>query len=804
MNTSLSEVLSDPAEWRTTLNSLAYKGITQHHIERWVWVLSAEDGDARIERFVSDGSHKPIFLLFQLLRRDETFRKGSSLISMCDYIAQHYCRSKLALDQFGPLPRGAIRRSLDNRLNMSPKQFAILLRLLVHHCIRIWPSAIVTLSRLVAQYIESIPAVSHTTTKPRKSGYQARCFIFNHALQLFESAPKLRPLAQARYNWRAQKVLLTLSTSLQTPLVINQMSYRAIRKVMLRLRKSDAEQKVATRLTKTWPPYRQEWDGMDERRRPEEDLSRSVQAGALMREAGYGDDPLDGTLGVLGGAVPDESPTIQTRSMTPRPWKGQYANQNVYSPWAAKIKTARNAQEAWNLFKAPPIEGLKPNFEVYAEMFAKLFAKEVDPTTAVLPGEGTEVFPVHDANLTEFEKARLQPPNPYELYKTMLHEGLRPVGHCLAALVKNAPTVQVAGHYLRDSPLDKKAVDLLTSFTVDSIPPTSAPSAASLLRKIPLAIVNAYISLLCRLQLRWPRGMEMQRKAPRDRLGHIQRAIRLAELRLPLNSRDGPDYKEPWHSILRALARSDIVLDPRGDLDARHNAMMTLSTFMQVFERVRSAVGLDVVLFEQLRRVLHKAVKSRLFEESNGPGDSNQQTASGSIVQRAHNALKTSFREITSASSSTGIRGGLEYPVLQHDVSADHLQGYIRTMGFLNDIDEMVFVMEWMLQSWDHDSVLEAAKSPDTRHHAMMSYAFTFFRAFAEHQVSADVMRRLENRLRQLNDEKGCTWLWPTEEEVESYVLADRSRDADKFWAMVHRQQDVCERAGGAQNSMYA
>jgi len=786
LQTNMSECLSDLAEWRTRLNSLAFKGITQEHLNHWVWILEGQDADTRIQRFVSTEIHKPIFLLLQLLRKDETFHKGSSVMALINYTARYHVRwrTPLAGDD---LPFGSIRRTLDPRLNMTTKHFALVLRLIVHHVLRVWPSAIPAVARLVASYIESI----RPGGKNAPGVMTQQSFIFNYALQLFQQKSPLSPVSQMKYNWKAQKILLTLSTGMRQPIPIARQSYRAIRRVMLALPKSESENRSAVRLAKTWPPYRQAWDGLDQKRRPEDNLSRTVKAGFVLRESGFPDEEQDRTLAVLGGASPEEAPTIQTRSLSPRTWTGRYASLNIYSTWAARVRATRNAHEAWRMLKTPPLEGIRPNFQVYAEMFEKLSAAVVRPQSAALPGDGREVFPFHDANLSAFEKARLKPPSAAEVYRQMLQDGNRPVGKCLAVLVRHASTLPEAIQYLRDSPLDKAAVSILVS--TDELSPFDA-SPSAMLRKIPLQIFDAYVSLLCHLQPRI--GIERTTKEKWARIPYLRRAIQLAGLRLSPDTSEGRTCKGPWHTILRTLAAPKVLLDEGGARSKRSNDLQCLAFFLKVFTRVKKLMGLDVVLFESLCNAILKVANTGNFRNTTVASAMDPRLVSRAealepeeLVSCAYAILLASFRELTatshppsSSSEATGADAAeqLEFPSLYHEIGAVHLQAYIRALGFLGDIDEMVRVMRWMLDAWEDPSLLPTARDPAHAHHAMLMRAFTFFRAFAENALSVDTMRQLEDRAHELNDRHGCTWLWPTSEDVDRYVRYDE-RQA-RFW----------------------
>ncbi|KAJ9148476.1 Prefoldin subunit [Pleurostoma richardsiae] len=784
VQTSLSECLGDSGQWRARLNSLAFKGISEADLDRWYWILSAEDGDAKIERLVSTPGHKPIFVLYQILNRDESIVKGRSLMTVFDYIAQQYCQRKgKKHDQH--LSWGATRRSLDNSLNMTPEHFCVLLRRLVHHVMRTWPSSIVTVARLVSTYIESISNDTLPKKTTGRSGYAARCFVFNYALQLFHQRPLTNALAQRQFNWKAQKTLLALSTRLKRPLVIDGQSFRAIRRVMIGLTKSDAERKVAGRLAKTWPPYREEWDGVDERRKLEDDWSMSVKAGNLRREAGYGDASVDHTLGVLGGAITDEAPSIQTRSLPPRTWQGRHAILNVFSDWAARVQATRNAHEAWHLFSNGPKGGFKPNFQVYAEMFEKIFAEEARSPN-VLPGDNKLVFPVHDVNLSDFEKARLRPPSVDELYSRMLRDGNRPVGKCLALLIYHAPSLETALQYLQDSPLSRKAIADLTA-------PNRTES--TYLKEIPLPVFSAYVSLLCRLQPATRLRFTLEGETSPRLYNCLSHAMRLAELRLSYNPHETRQFKAPWHNIMKALAKKNTVFNPI--LSQQENDAEALAIFLKIFAKMKKSSGLDAISFYYLNGVLRKALKWDDMSDTPGSGRAAEDSIAGvryrhpnisQLVQHAHHELKEGFRELTSPVESEIVsEEDAEVPTFYHDVGAVHLHSYTRTLGMLGDVDEMIRVMEWMLNAWDQDGALEDAKDPSHKESEQMSHVFAFFRAFSEDQVPAEVVQRVKSKLEQLGEEKGCTWRWPDTKDVELYLGGDSQQGAQRFRASSSR-----------------
>ncbi|CAK7240464.1 MAG: hypothetical protein STHCBS139747_001906 [Sporothrix thermara] len=701
--TSLSESLCDAETWRTRLNSLAFKGITEGDIQSWLWILAAQDPDERIARFVADEARpKPVFLLFQLLRRDETFHKGRSLTGLYNYIARHHVHSRMR-PPASELPFGAVRRAVDPALNMAPSTFATLLRLLVHHYLRLWPSALPAVARLVVAYVETLPRM---VKRGEQQAFADACRIFNYALVLFQRRSPVSPVFQMRYNWRAQKVLLAMSTTLARPLLINRAGFRAIRRVLLALGKSPAERNVALRMARTWPPYRRDWDGRDELRQAQDDFSRSAQAGVLMREAGYAEAEHDRALGVLGGVLPGESPTVQTRSLSPRTWTGFRASLNVFSTWAARVKATRDVNEAWHEFQAAPDDtdgngnALRPNIQVYAEMFKKLVAMPVDfhPTPPgsssstgqavgrhgkeLLPGDAKEVYPVNDATLTAFEKQRLRPPTLAVLYAQMLHDdGIRPVGDCLSVLLQHAPTLDAAMKYLHDSPLDKAAIAALKLPRASHISPAPTsnnahahsspfsstrqssrrllkrqqpqepeqPITLELLRNIPLANLSAYIVLMCRFQPRLT--AEAARLGKQRRTALIHHAIQLSARRLPPSTEEGRTYKAPWHTIMRTLAQPKLMVSPQHTGDRRFHDTEALYLALRVFDQVSQAGGVDVILFDSLCRVMQKSLRwTNPTLVSAVSADSVEDESE--LLQTAHSSLVAAFEEMTMLSRS--------------------------------------------------------------------------------------------------------------------------------------------------------
>ncbi|KAI1112372.1 hypothetical protein F5Y14DRAFT_421954 [Nemania sp. NC0429] len=730
------------ADWDDALNGLAQRGWSKDHLDHWIWILSGENGDARVERLLSP-SHlhpKPIFLLLLLLRSNESFRKPESLISLIHYTSTHHMARTC-----GTTPE----EQAHPRHVLTVTQFICLMRRLSYHVKIVHPPSIIAVAHLIADYIKSIPNDPHHTH--HRTDYYHQCLVYNVALVCLRVPTPKDPLINMELNWRAQRFLLATSDGLDKPLIINKRTYQAIRKVLVGLKKSRGEKAVALRYAKSWPPYRQDFDGRDVKRTAADDMSRSVRAGVLMVEAGYPPSDYDRALDVLGGSN-QGSPTIQTRSLPPKQWMGPKEGWNIYSHWAMSVRATRNAQEAWRIFnRFPGMPGLAPNREVYSEMFLKLQAATVDPEPGsdLLPGESRETFPVHDANYSPYELARLSPPTVPELYDEMISRGIRPGGYGLHSLVSHATSVEEGLRYLQDSGIPSEVIKSMAVFR--------QPSYAMLM-KVPLLSFSSFIRLLCRLQ---PdrRGRE---KVPVDELHRIRHAIKLVSIRLAPDTVEGTTFRSPWQMILQELTRPHIAI--RNGLTPENNVEV-LALFVEVFRSARNSIGIDADLFMLLCRVIQRAALSRLSSLSNS------RRAKGPLVPRAQDLfylITSTFSELTTPIAEKK-SASLQAAQFQYPLRSPHLHAYMRALGFLDAKKEMIRLAFWMLDNYGF--VDQEADRLGARGQAMIASTFCAFHAFAGSALAEDntVQQELQDRMDRLIA-NGGHWRWPTPEEVEGYL----------------------------------
>lgn len=763
---------TDPKSWQDRLNGLASRGHSAQDLEHWAWILMGETPDARIHRFVSTGAEKPVFLLDTLLQASQPIKQVESISLMLKYISDTH---------FPKQPTKPVRRPMDDRV------FLVLLRRLVRHVLRISPRLVVTLAAFARSYILDLPYTASVKGQVRRRQFHRRCVVFNAALRLFSAPAPMQPVLNMEFNWRAQRALLAMSDSLEHPLIIGKRSFQAIRKVLIAQPKSATERWRAARQRKSWPPFRQDFDGHDAVRTPEDEQSRSVRAGALMREAGYEEDDYDHALDALGGTA-QGLPTIQTRSLPPKHWEDENSYMNFYSSWAAQVRATRNAQEAWQRFNSfTDMDKVKPTHQVYAEMFFKLSARPADHSPDALPGDAREVYPIHDGNLSQYELARLAPPTVDELYERMRSQGIKPEGMCLQHLISNAPSLQHAERYLRDGLDDEEAVNSLfhTRFRIDY----------NVLRRVPLLVFSSYIQLLCRLQP-YRRGDE---KLPPHSLGYLRRAIKLTQTRLPPRTREGEFFRPPWHHIFRALARPHVAVV---NGPAINNESTVLSMFIAVYGAAKNAVGVDPEIFIYLCRTIQKVVEGYFVR-----GRMLGYTTSRDAIQYlmlSSDPLGVHMSEACQIFlESLGMLLGdaaaampsedwvpitdTSLPLARHYLGAQHLHAGMRTLAFLGDRQGMVKLAEWILR---HKDYVDREAARVSRGRAMVAKTLCAFQAFAGRALDQNT-RTLLNDLMEMGTPEG-SWRWPSAMEIEDYVTSDsRSAASVLYIEPYHRKPSV-------------
>ncbi|KAK1638923.1 hypothetical protein BDP81DRAFT_193566 [Colletotrichum phormii] len=807
LRSDIARLLCNSRQWQATLRQLSARGHTQANVSNWAWIIIPRDPDKRVERFLSRPGHKPLFVLFYLLTSRPYFQSSESLLGLLRYCNEWYAERRKSSDN--------APQAFDLDSVITPVLFGKLLDKLCQHASRLQPDALPDIAELSVAYIKILP---HGHRHPDKA-YRLQCQALNRALQAVSVVSKKSPYQYSSYNWTAVTKLLSLSSTSEKTLIIEEESYRAIRQVLLASPKTASERDTASTLASHWPPHRIMRDGMEEKAGPEAYQSRVVKAGVMMQEGGYSKKDFDLITDILGGMAPDGSPTVQTRANYPRHLRVEQG------AWAAQIRTTRNAQEAWALFKHPPESGMKPTFEVYRELIAKLSAKPAKAGHHNLPGDGREVFPYNDENLSDFERARTNPPSIRRIVEEMYAAGIPIRGPFLAGLIKQSPSVDIALHHVDCSSLDEG----LKGSIRQSLKDYQGLTGNALINP-PHDILHAFIDLLCRLQPN--RTSNTPPHISNKSMYSIHYAFQLAQMGWASADVSG---RAPWETILFNLGRSNIMVS---NSMPRENNIEVLHLAIKALKMAEGHSGLSLNMVTAFASVLRKAVQPRLGallakDAAKSPVNSEEQETGeteprnprvedaavsrtldedeeflslyqeqsnkvkipkgrvlrlpGSFSKLSHRQLlhpifqreelghgQTPIETVQKASSqlkaawrALATLGPASNPDVNKLVTAATINTYMRTLAFLGDREEMVLLMWWVVREWTP----KAGGDLSLAHARYLTRAFRAFRAYAEPLLDQEMVSALrEEVMAQSGSRNGGPMHWPSDEEVEEYI----------------------------------
>ncbi|KAJ0167392.1 hypothetical protein CTA2_2871 [Colletotrichum tanaceti] len=783
----LACVLWSDFKWKQISRRLASNGTSADDLSHWAWILLENQPDERVTKFLSRPCHKPRFLLFYIL--GGSLSSPKSLTRLLEYCREWYSGQE-TVDQPGEHSR--VFRA------MTPTMFSRVIKRLCRQASLVQPGAMPDIANLAVSYIQGIPCSRQVQEKV----YMFQCGVFNDAIQAVSYLSKVSPYEHSSSNWIAIRTLLSMSNRLAQPLIIERNSYRAIRHVLLALPKTDSERDTASTLSSSWPPYRVSRDGMEEKADTEDYLSRAVQVGFMMQAGGYGKIELDSIMDILGGMAPDGSPTIQTRANYPLHLKVPQGT------WAAMIRTTRNAQEAWALFNHPPEPGATPTPDVYLELMQKIAAKPANPAHNNLPGDGREVFPFDETNLSDYEKARLLPPSIPELLQEMFNAGVRLEGRMLAWLIGNqSSSFETALEYIDHSDLDEKAKhELRWCIEEYQRPSSDLPETPPLTsNNLPRGVARVIIALACHLQPHHPTGSP--HFIPGKNINSIHYAIRLAgTLWSSKNASNlGP---APWGLILKALSRPNIVVSPR------ENSFELIRLAFKVLEKVEARDVFNFNLFCSFAHVIRNTVWAKLpflldppvripvadkefmslykargpklmipegprvfrdpdladdetvgsWDEILTPIFKNSQSGVAKhrthyeIIQEASTKLKALWRKLAT-------KGPASRAYANSWVKATHINSYMRTLAAVGDVEEMVLLLCWVVRDWAPYAGRHLSREAAERLHG----ALCAFRAFAEPLLDESTVVSLRKEV-DMHRKEGGSVSWPNHGDIEAYT----------------------------------
>jgi hypothetical protein len=763
--------ISERASLGTTLHmsalpALERSGFSLEDVHLWAHILTAPTNEKVAQRYLSCQSRKPSFVLLEILRRSHL-----SAWSFHSLLVHSYHFTGIGAT---PLVRESGSEVIDvvpagYTLPLSPLEpskghdirpleyttFEVLACRLLRHARQVLPSAMVPISNMVVSYCQSLVG---DELDPSPKMYARLCKIYNMMLLRLSLPASVNPMRSTMYNWQAQRILLISAATFRPPLQLDKKAYRAVSRVLLASQKSPTERRYVSLMQRTWPPWRKELDGMDVKRPRDEDISRVVAALCRMSEAGYEEEAIDKALKILGGRESDGTPAIHTRRLTKirerhvtRGRHGRVCNKSEDSTveWAARITATRDVHEAWEAFQSFKRDGQRPSHAMYYAMFEKLIYRTLTDThrqsQEALAGDAKEALPVMDDNISESEKLRMQPPSLDTLFSQMVGDGIRPSGRCLEMLISNAPTLERVALYMNHGALPANILVELLRNPIDI--------RFSALKPVPDGIFEAFVRFLCRSRRRRitdPSKYVGQKESMACFKLHSDPIIHAFEL----VRRRQSSSRVVWYMVFRALARPDFIFDATRD---QHVNDITSWRLLEaaVGESLKAGVQLDADGFRYVCLGLEKALRAKPYVSHRA----------ASFVRNGPKLVKEIFANLTES-----MEAGYALPRLLHTITGYHLHTYVRLLGHTKDIDEVMFVLQWMAR---HNKELIMASNQGRNTSRLLRRSLVAVRAFFG---GTDVEEEVVDRLKAVMDQLDGRWAgWPTDDEVEHYLARGAS-----------------------------
>ncbi|KFY23915.1 hypothetical protein V493_05559 [Pseudogymnoascus sp. VKM F-4281 (FW-2241)] len=798
----LEELLkpSDAFFTDSILVSLQRLGCTPQDVRGWAWIVLAPDAQVATQRYLSaDTTFPPVAILTNILRMKrmhiKTLRK---LVSRVD----------AWLNKISNSP------TTKNRGILEDNSFQTVICGLLRHAREVDPLSFTSIAHLVSQYCSVITCVSGEARGFGAKDYTRLTDICRTIICRLSIPAAKSPMASMGYAWEAQQVILEAGNSLQPALELDARSYSAIACVLLADKKTEAESEAVSHLHRSWPPWKKVLDGMDARRQPEDDASRATRVLETMKTAGYPPTSFQTAISILGGRDTDGTPSIPTRTImhlarqkVPSNLTGKEPSKPVQeSPlkstdkstsasngnnsaiesgarWAARIRATRDVEEAWAAFRA--YQGL-PSQAMFHEMFLKIIYDKLNRLRVRVrhptPGDGLEVFPVENDNLSNYEIERKAPPDVRGLYDLMRAARLTPADRTLRHLLAQADSISWALRLLLDSGLPSEAVSALVrendQGSQNSFPNEVSPRRPKLLKQTenPLSrvrpdVFTAYIKLLTRLSLSTPNP---KRPLPTT---HLHTALALLK-----KHPSSPD--SAWHVFLRAAAAPKTLAPLHNNFPDRthprtydHAAAPYWNAVVRetVTDLQQTGVEIDPDVFQYAAYALYSTF---FAAHRRGVSDASEE------AERSLPVLQKLWDGVSEPSVEVGGVGG----DLVHPVKGTHILSYIRVLAIADCDAEIEQVLAWMVR---YQSTLGTVGRMRGNGITCLRRVIVAIRAFSERRDTErqcdgeseegeqqGMTERLSALAEQIEDEWGG---WPEEGEVDEYFRDGAERYGEDF-----------------------
>jgi hypothetical protein len=599
-----------------TMQVLRQRGYSVDDVVIWSRILSCSDPDQVVLDFVAmaddlstyGGSRLPTFLLMLILRTRSL--KAPSLRLLLNYIWAHYA--------------GRISESTSSAAPgmISLQTAMIMIVRLLRHARRAWPRGLEEIAALATKLIDREPEGILDLSHERIQGFS---HLYNRLLSLLAQPASLRPIFSVTIQQRAQFCLVRKMTTFEPHLPVTREGFRALTKVQLAHKKTEAEREWARSKALSWPPWKEALLGIE---LDSEDLgrhSRAIDVLSRMTEAGYSHLQWEQTARVLAGWDTDASPTIQTRLLLKQPLilrsvdvKLATKRSKLYAHrvWAARILATRTVKEAWACFTSYEDSLAQTSILPYNAMFARLlhagnvkFNRDAE-TTSVVPGDGNETWP-EPTSPHDFLWVPSDPPSVDELFDRMTKRGLRPRKYLLGDLLDNAGTLAAGVKYINAGKLRTIEKDILLGNTGKNLEVIRAAS-----NTIPDRVIAAFVRLLCRAPAEHEKSFALPKYPspdeatprethtgdPFDYARNFVAAIR-------------PSYRPIWYALFQGWKRRIFASQPQ----ALHRPWLSFLSLLHEIDGL--GIDLDFDGFRDIGEILEQIIlTNRLFLAGRAPG----------------------------------------------------------------------------------------------------------------------------------------------------------------------------------------
>ncbi|XHF97719.1 hypothetical protein AWENTII_001304 [Aspergillus wentii] len=496
---------------------LTVRGYSPVDVMSWAWIFSSNTVyEAVLRIFILQGDHRtkhgpvqevPPFIPLLLLRHKSLDAKTLRLLLIYSIhllngqpLPAVHSSIKPASDGMD-LPK--IQPSEPARPPVDPTMCTTFVVRLLYHARQVWPQAQLAIARAFAIYLTLPDPKESSSVIATQKMNQFRAEKFNTCLWLLSLPSKPGPFMSASIQQEAQFELLKAMAGHTPALPVTRRGYQGVVAVQLAHKKTSAERQSAELKAPSWPPWKEERLGIDSQRGIEGMKSRAMRVMSQMKEAGYSHTRWEEVSTILAGWDTDQSPTVQTRSLTRRPQSlsgPRGSKPGHQSIWVARIRATRTVREAWACFLSYQDQGLPPSGAMYAIMAEKLIFRRkavegyFDENSHALPGDGPEVFP-EPSSARDLIYVPTEPPTLDELLNQMLSQGIRPSGRFLALLLRSASSFSVGLDYLNCSNLSDNQIQALS--TVWGQQSDYNTQARKALNELPDYLFSSFISFLC-------------------------------------------------------------------------------------------------------------------------------------------------------------------------------------------------------------------------------------------------------------------------------------------------------------------